>query len=220
MCWALCFVVSLCFQPYMILSMSVSTASVLNFTTRIQNNCLVEPSWLSLQFKIFRKAFDSTVLNPTSLQMHSAMLQEEVQRLSQVLGHAANTGQCMDITGPMADLSMDAIGYAAFGMDLGCLSRLDQVLKSGSDNTKPQEVRVCLAAHPCVHKQQDVLLSLSSSTDATRWQLTMKVNTCAAAGCSNAKLEKGYQRIVNAAWLLHCGFVKRLHYFSSHCIVP
>ncbi len=60
------------------------------------------------------------VLSPASLAAHEPMLRDCTERLIARLGRSADSGEPVDMVGALSDMTMLAIGFAAFGVDLHC----------------------------------------------------------------------------------------------------
>ncbi len=56
---------------------------------------------------------------PAALAQHAPMLAECATRLTAVLGDYAQSGAPLNAVRVMAAMTLDAIGYAAFGLDFG-----------------------------------------------------------------------------------------------------
>ncbi len=73
------------------------------------------------QYRAVRKAYELAVLTPASLSAHEPMLQQCISQLVARLARAADSGEPVDMVPSFSDLTMQAIGFVAFGVDLHCL---------------------------------------------------------------------------------------------------
>lgn len=80
----------------------------------------LNPAEHGIKFRIMRKAFEQAVLNPQPLAEHAVMLPEVATRLVKHLSRYAATGEPVDVSQVLPEMTMDAIGMAAFGLDFDC----------------------------------------------------------------------------------------------------
>ncbi len=74
-------------------------------------------------------------MSPASLKAHEPMLQQCVERLVARLARSADSGEPVDMASAFSDMTMEAIGFAAFGVNLHCQDNInaDSVDLTGSD---------------------------------------------------------------------------------------
>ncbi len=80
------------------------------------------------------------IMYPAGLQAHEPMLQQCVERLVARLARSADSGEPVDMASTLSDMTMEAIGFAAFGVNLHCQDITDTRSMDISGNdwlTKP-----------------------------------------------------------------------------------
>ncbi len=76
------------------------------------------------QFRAIRKAFEASLLNPAGLESHEPMLRQCAEHFVAALAKHAHSGQPVDMARAFDAVTMDGVGFAAFGIDLHCMDAL------------------------------------------------------------------------------------------------
>ncbi len=77
-----------------------------------------------MQWRAARKAFESALIHPKSLQAQAPYVAQCADGMCALVQRHAGSGEPVDVLPLVYAMTLDAVGFAAFGLDLGGTSTL------------------------------------------------------------------------------------------------
>ncbi len=128
-------------------------------------------------------------MTPASLQTSEPMMQQCVERLITRLVRSADSGEPVDMRLALADMTLEAIGFAAFGIDLHCQDGYESITAAGAGDDGISKSKEWLSKPGSrefgreVTKVARVVLKVADPAVGSAWKLPVSVFEFEMHGC-------------------------------------